>query len=79
MRVPSGGCHLLSVDDETFHACWIRRHDTGRSNILPKKIEECLLHNQSTSNSSVNVWAVWYWQYSGLVDRGPLDLGTKQI
>lgn len=37
MRVPSGGCHLLSVDDETFHACWIRRHDTGRSNILPKK------------------------------------------
>lgn len=34
---PIGGCHLLSVDDETFHACWIRRHDTGRSNILPKK------------------------------------------
>lgn len=37
MRVPSGGCHLLSVDDQAFHACWIRRHDTGRSNILPKK------------------------------------------
>lgn len=31
-------CHLLSIDNEAVYAWWIRRHDTGRSNILPTNI-----------------------------------------